>query len=72
MFERPEITDQMVHPWEDQIVSDNERQSKEIVPNGWGHITGLVSMGDSLYLSVGAKQCLERYKKVGAYPFLSN
>ena len=61
MFERPEITDEMVHPYEDLIRAYNEENKDEIVWNSWGQrVTGLTPMGDSMYLSVSAKGCPER------------
>ena len=61
MFEQPEITDEMVHPWEDRIRAYNEEHSEEIVWNNWGQrVTGLTPMGDAMYLSVSAKGCPER------------
>ena len=61
MFERPEITDEMVHPYEDRIRAYNEAHEEDIVWNSWGQrVTGLTPMGDALYLSVSAKGCPER------------
>jgi len=61
MFERPEITDEMVHPYEDRILAYNEAHEDDIVANSWGQrITGLTPLDDALYLSVSAKGCPER------------
>jgi hypothetical protein len=61
MFEHPEITDKMQHPWEDRVVGYNEIHGEEIVRNVWGNrTTGLVPMGDALFISTGAKDCAER------------
>ena len=49
-FTHPEITDAQVHPYE------AEAKSLGLVANFWGQrITGLVPIGDSLYLSTSAK-----------------
>ena len=61
MFQRPAITDKMNHPWEDQIGNYNKAHEKDIVYNSWGQrVTGLIPMGDALYISVSAKGCPKR------------
>ena len=61
MFERPAITDQMVHPWDDRIAEYNRTHETQVVGNGWGQrVTGLNPMGDALYISVSAKGCFQR------------
>ncbi len=61
MFETPEITDEMVHPWDDKVADYNNNHEDQIVGNLWGQrITGLNPMGDALYISLSAKGCNER------------
>ena len=61
MFNRPEITDRMDHPFEDQVRDYNQVHDEELVWNNWGQrITGLTPMGDALYISVSAKGCQDR------------
>lgn len=61
MFEHPEKTDQVDHPWEDVIKAYNETQDDDVIYNDWGHrITGLCAMGDSLYISVSPMGCYLR------------
>jgi len=65
MFERPAITDKMTHPWSDRVSTYNKNHEKKIVQNSWGQrVTGLTPMGDSLYISVAAKGCFERDKRL--------
>ena len=61
MFDHPEITDEMNHPWEDRTVGYNEIHGDKIVWNDWGNrTTGLAPMGDSLFISTSAKGCQQR------------
>jgi len=61
LFEHPPIMDEMNHPWEDRILRYNETHEEELVWNNWGNrITGLVPMGDSLFISTSAKGCQQR------------
>lgn len=56
MFERPELTAAVNHPWEQEVRDYNQAHGKEIVANNWGHrVTGLVPLGGSLYVSTSAK-----------------
>lgn len=65
MFERPEATDTMGHPWEDHIKAYNETSDRDIVYNNWGQrVTGLIPMDDALYISVSAKGCFKRNTKL--------
>ncbi len=66
MFRRPAITDAVNHPWEDRIRYYNDTHKTDIVYNTWGQrVTGLVPMGDALYISVSAKGCPQRDRRLG-------
>ena len=61
MFDHPEITEEMNHPWEDRIAAYNQIHAAEVVWNDWGNrTTGLPPMGDALFISTSAKGCQER------------
>lgn len=61
MFEQPETTDQVNHPWEDLVNAYNATHDDPVIYNDWGQrITGLCPMGDSLYISVAPMGCYLR------------
>ena len=61
MFEHPEITEEMNHPWEDRIAAYNQIHAAEVVWNDWGNrTTGLAPMDDALFISTSAKGCQKR------------
>ncbi|MFT5468548.1 MAG: hypothetical protein ACI8UO_003658 [Verrucomicrobiales bacterium] len=52
MFSQPELTDEVVHPWENETAAADPDGSR----NAWGHrLTSAVPFGDSLYISTSAK-----------------
>lgn len=56
MFQQPEITNAVNHPWEQQMVELNAASGGKLVINDWGQrVTGLVPMGTSLFVSTSAK-----------------
>ncbi|MFN0198425.1 MAG: hypothetical protein ACKVT0_16895 [Planctomycetaceae bacterium] len=56
MFSKPDISDEVGHPWEAEIKKYNAEQGTNIVFNNWGQrVTGLIPMGDAMYLSTSAK-----------------
>lgn len=56
MFQQPPITDVVAHPWEQQMVDLNAASGGNLVVNEWGQrVTGLVPMGDWLFVSTSAK-----------------
>ena len=65
MFQRPAITDKMLHPWDDKLDEYNQTHEKPLVGNSWGQrVTGLNPMGDGLYISVSAKGCYQRDRRL--------
>ncbi len=63
-FTHPELTDKQTHPYEQHT------DRFKIVTNHWGQrITGMIPIGDSLFLSTSAKGTYEWYKK---YDFLTD
>jgi len=61
MFQKPPITDKVGHPWEGEIREFNKSHNADIVFNNWGQrVSGLVPMGEWLYIAVSAKGCFAR------------
>ena len=63
-FTHPKLTDKTIHPYQEHA------DRFKLVSNHWGQrITGMVSIGDSLFMSTSAKGTYEWYDK---YDFLTD
>lgn len=63
-FTHPKLTDKTIHPYQEHA------DRFKLVSNHWGQrITGMVSIGDALYMSTSAKGTYEWYDK---YDFLTD
>jgi len=70
MFTKPPITDAVEHPWEAQIKAHNQKHGTKHVYNNWGHrITGLVPLGDALFLTTSAKA---QWKRESSFDWLTD
>ena len=56
MFSLPEVTDKVVHPFEQEIHDYNTANNAKIVHNNWGQrVTSMAPLGADLMLSTSAK-----------------
>jgi hypothetical protein len=56
MFTKPALTTAVTHPWDQEMLDFNAKHGTTMDFNSWGErVTGLVPMGDSLYVSTSAK-----------------
>jgi hypothetical protein len=56
MFDDPPLTDEYAHPYEKDIRQYMDETGTKMVHNNWGQrLTGLVPLGDAMYVSTSAK-----------------